>query len=268
MMLQNRLLSLSIVLAIASVPLDATISSNVPVLVAAINREKQTPVIDFRNQGTLAQQYQTLGSLLQSPAVLNPTPQRKKLDQEVDNCYLLKDHNERVFEAYDRQLPHFEAELCSSEDLQQMFGSHERFKQFFEAFLVLHDSGKPVGPLANQHENTLPLMQAYLQKWEFNESQRMLATALINNDIFGDMAQKGLTVGKAHALIVQEATEIPLHQKTLYTLHHLFWACDAGSYKSLQEVIVTSADGRYVPLYEQKRVRILKNLCSTHSPSY
>lgn len=268
-MIQKRLLPLFLLIAFASFQqICTTMSIEVPRFVAAINAENGTPVINFRDQKTLAQQYQTLGALLQRPAVLNPTPERAKRDKEVDNCYLLEDHNARVFEAFDKQFPHFEQELRSSEDLQQMFGSHERFKQFFEAFLVLHDSGKPVGPLANQHENTLPIMQAYLDKWQFNELQRALATTLVHNDIFGDMALKGLAIGKAHSLIVQEATQIPLHQKTLYTLHHLFWACDAGSYKSLQGVIATGTDGRYVPLYEQKRVRILKNLCSTQSPSY
>jgi len=262
MMIQNQLLPLSLLLAITPFQAHARISSKTLQLVAAINTEQSMPVLNFRDQVGLAQCYPTLKILLNSPAVHNPTPERRELDTEVDNCYLLKDHNERVFEAFERQYPHFKERLQKATDLQKLFGKSEKFEQFFKAFLVLHDSGKPTGPLVNQHENTIPIMQAYLKKWHFNEQQIALATTLIDDDLVGDIVLKGLTVNDAQKRIQKEATELRLSKETVCILHHFFWACDAGSYKSLAECIVTDNNGISLPRYHQKTIKDLYARCN------
>ena len=98
-------------------------------------------------------------------------------------------------------------------------------------------------------------MRAYLQKWDFNQKQIALAQVLINNDIIGDMTTKSLSTEKAQEIITHNARQLNTHPKTLFTLHHLFWACDAGSYRSLKEYITTDKEtGRLMPTLAREKV--------------
>lgn len=226
-------------------------------LVQTISQEQYQPIADYSNMLEIMKAYPTLCTLLSLPAVQNPTPKRLYRDKEIDNCYLLKDHNNRVFETFKKQYPVFKEQLRTNSDIFTLFQSVKSFKTFFKAFLLLHDIGKPLGRLSDQHTNTAPLMNAYLKKWGYNDQQCMLALTLMNNDIFGDIALKKISVHEARKSILHNASNLNIQYHTLYLLHHLFWACDAGSYRSLKRVITTNKHGQYIPHYAASKINAI-----------
>jgi len=231
-------------------------------LLQRIAQEPAKNITHFYDMNKVSAKYPTLKYILQSPALQNPSAHRLYKDKYIDNCYLLKEHNQNVFNTFKKQFPCFAQEINTSEDIQELFGSLKEFKRYFHAYLLLHDVGKPLGPLCDQHKNTTPIMSAYLQKWGFNKKHIALAKVLVNSDIIGDMAVAGLSINKAYATITQNAHTLNIHPKTLCALHHLFWACDAGSYKSLAGYITTDKEtGKYIPTMARKHVKEVIDRC-------
>ena len=140
--------SLLLILLTACIPVQSTQSDSINEWVKRINKEPCVRISNFFDMQEVIKKCPALGSILKLPAVQYPTSERLYKDTEIDHCYLLQDHNNKVFETFGQQYPHFAAELETSDDIQKLFDSPEKFKRYFSAYLLLHDIGKPLGPLS------------------------------------------------------------------------------------------------------------------------
>lgn len=131
-----------------------------------------------------------------------------------------------------------------------------------KALIALHDIGKSLGNVKDQHRLTLPILEHYLRVWGFTSAQIQLAKELVNHDLIGELIQSYFPPHHATAqVLLAKAKKLQMKVDDFLELQKLFYTSDASSYPSLLEsVFKANPEGKLEMKDEQKYIKLIKAL--------
>lgn len=150
--------------------------------------------------------------------------------------YSIKEHTEMVLSEFQKHASMFEFY-----DLE-MPTQISDVRCLMKAMICLHDIGKSISAKHKQHENTSPILKAYLNEWGFNEEEIKLAVNLVGHNLLGDLVVRSFRctvtddeVTNCVASLEEKASACGLGLLPFFKLQCLYYLSDAGSYKHVKD---------------------------------
>lgn len=164
---------------------------------------------------------------------------------QVHEGYTIKEHTLRFYQKFEEYLPAFQVERHDYSSCTQ------DIKRLLRIVIALHDIGKPLGPKAEQHHNTLPILQSALERWGFHPREIRLASILVGNDLIGSLVQDRtgrITANEVVNELEKLSRDAGIDIESFWTIQYLLYLSDASSYPYiLEHCLVKEPNGYRVP---------------------